>query len=69
MEQFSGIRGHVCLGALPPENQVTLWTNQAVALGANKILYFGGEQQNSDRNSSAMVSLMLIIQKMVVQRL
>lgn len=40
MEQFSGIQGNVCLGALPPENQVTLWTNQAVALGANKILYF-----------------------------
>lgn len=40
MEQFSGIQGHVCLGALPPEKQVVLWTNQAVARGANKIFYF-----------------------------
>lgn len=40
MEEFSGIQGHVCLGALPPEKQVTLWTNQAIARGADRIYYF-----------------------------
>jgi beta-galactosidase len=40
MEEFSGIQGHACLGHLPPERQVALWTNQAIARGANRILYF-----------------------------
>ena len=40
MEQMSGIQGHVCLGYLPPERRVALWTNQAVARGANRIVYF-----------------------------
>ncbi|MGO8695237.1 MAG: beta-galactosidase [Rectinemataceae bacterium] len=40
MEEFSGIQGHVCLGHLPPERQVALWTNQAIARGVNRILYF-----------------------------
>lgn len=40
MEQFTGIQGHVCLGALPKEEQVALWTNQAVARGADTIFYF-----------------------------
>jgi beta-galactosidase len=40
MEAFSGFQGHVCLGYLPPEKQVALWTNQAIARGADRILYF-----------------------------
>jgi len=40
MEEFSGVQGHVCLGHLPPERQVALWTSQAIARGANRILYF-----------------------------
>ena len=40
MEQLSGIQAHVCLGHLPPEPQVALWTNQAVARGAERIVYF-----------------------------
>jgi beta-galactosidase len=40
MEQMSGIQGHQCLGALPPARQVALWTNQAIAQGADKIFYF-----------------------------
>lgn len=40
MEQFTGIQGHTCLGALPSEKQVVLWTNQTVARGANKVFYF-----------------------------
>lgn len=40
MEQFSGIQGHTQLGHLPPPEQVALWTNQAVARGANAIFYF-----------------------------
>jgi beta-galactosidase len=40
LEAFSGFQGHVCLGHLPPERQVALWTNQSIARGANKILYF-----------------------------
>ncbi len=40
MEQMSGIQGHVCLGHLPPEKRVALWTNQAIARGANRIVYF-----------------------------
>lgn len=39
-EQFSGFQGHTCLGYLPPDEQVTLWTNQAVAHGADHIYYF-----------------------------
>jgi beta-galactosidase len=40
MEAFSGFQGHVCLGYLPPERQVALWTNQAIARGADRIVYF-----------------------------
>ncbi|HUW39777.1 MAG TPA: beta-galactosidase [Rectinemataceae bacterium] len=40
MEEFSGIQGNVCLGHLPPERQAALWTNQAIARGANRIVYF-----------------------------
>ncbi|MDP3177174.1 MAG: beta-galactosidase, partial [Spirochaetaceae bacterium] len=40
MEQFSGIQGHGALGYLPPERQAALWTNQAIARGANRIVYF-----------------------------
>ena len=40
MESFSGFQGQVCLGYLPPERQVALWTNQAIARGADRILYF-----------------------------
>ena len=40
LEQISGFQGHVCLGYRPPEEQMTLWTNQAVAHGANRISYF-----------------------------
>ncbi len=40
MEAFSGFQGHVALGYLPPERQVALWTNQAIARGADRILYF-----------------------------
>jgi beta-galactosidase len=40
MEQFTGIQGHACLGYLPPPQQVRLWTNQAIAHGADSIFYF-----------------------------
>ena len=40
MEQFTGIQGHACLGYLPPPQQVQLWTNQAIAHGADNIFYF-----------------------------
>ena len=40
MEEMSGIQGHVCLGQLPPEKQVALWSIQAVARGANRIVFF-----------------------------
>lgn len=40
MEQFSDIQGHVCLGYLPAPEQVVLWTNQAIARGADTIVYF-----------------------------
>jgi beta-galactosidase len=40
MEEMSGIQGHVCLGHLPPEQRVALWTDQAIARGANRIVYF-----------------------------
>lgn len=40
MEEMSGIQGHVCLGHLPPEKQVALWAIQAVARGANRIVFF-----------------------------
>ncbi len=42
MEEFSGQQGHVCLGYLPPDGQVALWATQAIAHGANKIVYFRG---------------------------
>jgi len=40
LEAFCGFQGHDCLGYLPPERQVALWTNQAVARGAERIVYF-----------------------------
>ncbi len=40
MEEFAGIQGHNCLGHLPPEEQAVLWTNQAIARGADRIVYF-----------------------------
>jgi beta-galactosidase len=40
LEEFSGFQGHVCLGYLPPERQAALWTNQAIARGADRIVYF-----------------------------
>lgn len=40
MEQFSGLQGHTTLGHLPPPAQVALWTNQAIARGADSVFYF-----------------------------
>ncbi|MBN2875105.1 MAG: beta-galactosidase, partial [Spirochaetales bacterium] len=40
MEEMSGFQGHTCLGHLPPEPQVALWAVQAVARGANRIVFF-----------------------------
>lgn len=40
MEQMSGIQGHVCLGHLPSERRVALWTTQAIARGADRVVYF-----------------------------
>jgi len=39
-EQFTGMQAHTTLGHLPPDEQVTLWTNQAIARGADQIFYF-----------------------------
>lgn len=40
MESMAGMQGHVCLGYLPPERQVALWTVQTIARGANRVLFF-----------------------------
>ncbi len=40
MEEMSGFQGHVCLGKLPPEEQVALWSVQAIVRGANRIVFF-----------------------------
>jgi len=40
MEAFSGIQGHVCLGYLPPERRVALWVVQAIARGAERVVFF-----------------------------
>jgi beta-galactosidase len=40
LEAFCGFQGHVCLGRLPSERQVALWTNQSIARGANRVVYF-----------------------------
>jgi beta-galactosidase len=40
MEEMSGFQGHVCLGHLPPEKQVALWSVQAIARGARRIVFF-----------------------------
>ncbi len=40
MEAFSGIQGHVCLGYLPPEERVALWAVQAIARGAERVIFF-----------------------------
>ncbi len=40
LEQISGFQGHACLGYRPPDEQMILWTNQAIAHGANRISYF-----------------------------
>lgn len=39
-EQFTNLQGHQSIGYLPPEKQVLLWTDQSIALGADKIFYF-----------------------------
>ena len=39
-EQICGFQGHTCLGYLPPVEQVVQWTNQAIAHGAERIIYF-----------------------------
>jgi beta-galactosidase len=40
MEQFTGFQGHTSLGYLPPPAQTALWTNQALAHGADAVFYF-----------------------------
>ena len=40
MEQFCGIQGHTHLGGLPSPEQTALWTNQAIARGAESVFYF-----------------------------
>ncbi len=40
MEQFTGIQGHTHLGYAPSPAQTALWTNQAVARGADSVFYF-----------------------------
>lgn len=40
LEQISGFQAHTCLGYRPSEAQMILWTNQAIAHGANRICYF-----------------------------
>lgn len=40
LEQISGFQGHACVGYRPSEAQMVLWTNQAVAHGANRVTYF-----------------------------
>ncbi len=40
MEEMSGFQGHVCLGYLPPEKRVALWAVQAIARGADRIVFF-----------------------------
>jgi len=40
LEQISGFQGHACLGYLPSDKQIALWTTQAIAHGANKVFYF-----------------------------
>lgn len=39
-EQFTNLQGHQSVGYLPPEKQVLLWTDQSIALGADKVFYF-----------------------------
>jgi beta-galactosidase len=40
MEQFAGMQGHVALGRLPDDRQAALWTAQAIARGADRIVWF-----------------------------
>jgi len=40
MEQFAGMQGHVALGRLPDDRQAALWTVQAIARGADRIVWF-----------------------------
>jgi len=40
MEQFSGQQGHDTVGYLPPPGQVALWMLQAIAHGANQVVFF-----------------------------
>ncbi|WCL49552.1 beta-galactosidase [Leptospira sp. GIMC2001] len=40
MEQFSGQQGHDTLGYLPPPGQIALWMLQAIAHGADQIIFF-----------------------------
>jgi len=39
-EQISGFQGHACLGYMPSEKEMIKFTHQAVALGADRIIYF-----------------------------
>jgi beta-galactosidase len=39
-EQFAEAQGHVCLGYLPPYDEIVLWTNHAIAHGADRLFYF-----------------------------
>ena len=39
-EQICGFQGHTCLGYRPSPGQVVQWTNQAVAHGAERLIYF-----------------------------
>jgi beta-galactosidase len=40
MEQISGFQGHDVLGYLPPPGQISLWVMQAIAHGAERIIFF-----------------------------
>ncbi len=40
MEEMSGFQGHACLGHLPPEPRVALWAVQAIARGAERVVFF-----------------------------
>jgi beta-galactosidase len=40
LEQFSNVQGHWRLGYAPPPEQAALWTEQAIARGADKVFWF-----------------------------
>ncbi|MFN3411399.1 MAG: beta-galactosidase [Exilispira sp.] len=39
-EQMSAIQGHSCLGYLPKMEELKLWTNKSIIMGADKLFYF-----------------------------